>query len=73
MKRQQWPDDPERRAQLEKKIRKVRSHGYIQPGFLKSLTVFFAVLKAITDIRVVYDATQCGLNDAPFGLRISAS
>jgi len=31
---------------------------------VKSLTSFFAVPKAGTGIRVVYDATQCGLNDA---------
>ena len=31
---------------------------------MKSLKSFFAVPKAGTDIQVVYDATQCGLNDA---------
>jgi len=31
---------------------------------VRSLTSFFAVPKAGTDIRVVYDATQYGLNDA---------
>ena len=42
----------------------MRKRGYIQPGFVKSLTGYFAVPKAKTDIRVVYDATQCGLNNA---------
>jgi hypothetical protein len=64
MKKQQWPGDPVQKAKLEKKVRKVRDRGYIKPGFVKSLTGFFAVPKAIIDIRVVYDATQCGLNDA---------
>ena len=52
MKRQQWPMDEVERQKLEGKLRKVRSRGYI------------AVPKAGTDIRAVYDATQCGLNDA---------
>lgn len=63
-KRQKWPNDENDREKLEAKIRKVRTRGYIQPGFVKSLTGFFAVPKAGSDIRVVYDATQCGLNDA---------
>ena len=64
MKRQQWPSNPGQKAQLERKIHKVRGRAYIKPGFVKSLTDFFAVLKAKVDIRVVYDTTQCGLNDA---------
>jgi hypothetical protein len=64
MKKQQWPKDEMERQKLEQKIRKVRGRGYVQPGFVRSLTGFFAVPKAGTDIRVVYDATQCGLNDA---------
>jgi hypothetical protein len=64
MKRQKWPHDADQRQKLMKKVNKVRGRGYVQPGFVKSLTGFFAVPKAGTDIRVVYDATQCGLNDA---------
>ena len=63
MMRQQWPSNPAQKAQLEKKIRKVRGRGYIKPSFVKSLTGFFAVPKAIIDIRVVYDVSQDGLND----------
>ena len=62
--KQQWPKDENQKEKLEAKVRKVRDRGYILPGFVKSLTSFFAVPKAKTDIRVVYDATQCGLNDA---------
>jgi hypothetical protein len=64
LKSPSWPRDEGQKEKLEGKIRKVRQRGYIQPGFVKSLTGFFAVPKAGTDIRVVYDATQCGLNDA---------
>ena len=64
MERQRWPSNELERQKIEKKIRKVRARGYIKPGFVKSLTGFFAVPKAGTDIRIVYDATQCGLNEA---------
>jgi hypothetical protein len=64
MKKQKWPNDPGQKEKLKAKIAKVRQRGYVQPGFVQSLTGFFAVPKAGTDIRVVYDATQCGLNDA---------
>ena len=64
MKRQRWPKDPDQLEKLRSKLQKVRKRKYIQPGFVRSLTGYFAVPKAQTDIRVVYDATQCGLNDA---------
>jgi hypothetical protein len=64
MKRQTWPKDETEREKMEAKIRKVRDRQYIQPVFVKSLTSFFAIPKAGTDIRLVYDATKCGLNDA---------
>ena len=63
-KKQQWPDDEASSKKLKKKISGVRTKQYIQPGFVKSLTGYFAVPKAKTDIRVVYDATACGLNEA---------
>jgi hypothetical protein len=62
--RQQWPADELSSAKLKKKLTNVRNKKYVQPGFVKSLTSYFAVPKAKTDIRVVYDATACGLNDA---------
>ena len=63
-RKQQWPKDPDQYDKLKSKLKKVSSRGYIQPGFVKSLTGYFAVPKAKTDIHVVYDTTQCGLNDA---------
>ena len=49
---------------MEEKIGKVRSRGYILPGEVNSLTGFFAVPKGPDDIRIVYDASACGLNAA---------
>ena len=63
-KRQKWPEDELASKKLKKKLSNVRSKAYVQPGFVKSLTSYFAVPKAKTDIRVVYDATACGLNNS---------
>lgn len=62
--RQRWPEDLQQRQQLQEKIHKVIKRGYISPGFVKSLTGFFAVPKGTEDICVVYDATKSGLNNA---------
>lgn len=40
----------------------LRNH--VKSGFVKSLTCFFAVSKGDGDIRIVYDATKSGLNEA---------
>ena len=40
-----------------KKLNKVRNNRYIQGGYVKSLTSFFAVPKGDSDIRMVYDAS----------------
>ena len=63
-KRQQWPDEENSIKKLRSKISNVRMKKYIQPGFVKSLTSYFAVPKAETDVRIVYDGTACGLNDS---------
>ena len=63
MKQLRWPIEELQREKLLSKLNKVRRRGYIQPGFVKSLTGYFAVPKAETDIRVVYDAKKCGLNE----------
>ena len=63
-KRQMWPSDPKQKEQMAAKIGKVRDRGYILPGKVNSLTGFFAVPKGTDDIRIVYDATACGLNHA---------
>ena len=35
------------------------------PGSIKNLTGYFSVPKVQGDIRVVYDANECGLNKDP--------
>jgi hypothetical protein len=49
-KQQDWPDDPNLVAKLKKKLSNVHGKGYVQPGFVKSLTSYFAVPKFLTDI-----------------------
>ena len=64
-RRQQANPDPESRALEKKKLKKVRHRGYIvKTADIKSLTSFFSVPKGNTDIRMVYDGTKSGLNDA---------
>ena len=59
------PKDEEKAEQVRKKLGKVRERGYIEPSPVNSLTGYFDVEKAGgSDIRMVYDATKCGLNDA---------
>jgi hypothetical protein len=62
--RQRWPMKDVERSQLREKIGKVLNRRYVSSGFVSSLTGFFAVPKGTEDIRVVYDATKSGLNDA---------
>jgi len=52
------------KRKVVQKLAKVRSHRYIAPGYVSSLTAFFAVPKGEDDIRMVYDGTVSGLNDA---------
>jgi len=49
---------------MKEKLGKVRRMGYLAPWEIKSLTSFFAVPKGDSDIRMVYDGTKSGLNDA---------
>jgi hypothetical protein len=63
-KLQPKPGDDERAALVRDKLDKVRERKYIEPGVVVSLTSFFDVPKAGgSDIRLVYDASKCGLND----------
>jgi hypothetical protein len=55
---------PEDIAKMVKKLDKVLSRGYISPGLVVSLTSYFAVPKGELDIRLVYDGTSSGLNEA---------
>jgi hypothetical protein len=63
-KGQRWPKEADERDKLHSKVSKVIERGYITHGHVKSLTSFFAVPKGEGDIRVVYDASRSGLNDA---------
>ena len=49
---------------MKAKLEKVRRKRYIAPGYVVSLTAFFAVPKGENDIRMVYDGTVSGLNDS---------
>lgn len=55
---------PEKAAQLGPKIDKVRLRNYIVGGRVSNLTDFFDVPKGDEDIRVVYNGTSSGLNEA---------
>ena len=54
----------EEHALIQRKLKKVRDRGYVAEGPIDSLTSFFAVPKGTDDIRMVYDGTKSGLNDA---------
>lgn len=62
--RQRWPEDMDHRDKLKGKVQKIVDRRYISAGQVQSLTSFFAVPKGVDDIRVVYDATKSGLNNA---------
>jgi hypothetical protein len=55
---------PDMKEKMRCKLDKVRKRRYIAPGFVSSLTSFFAVPKGSDDIRMVYDASVSGLNDS---------
>lgn len=48
---------------IKKKLADVRAKGYVEPGWVESLTAFFAVPKGLDDLRMVYDGTVSGLNE----------
>jgi hypothetical protein len=56
--------DPDKAVLLGPKLDKVRLRQYILPRPLESLTDFFDVPKGDDDIRVVYNGTPSGLNEA---------
>ena len=61
--RQQRPPTPEEVEKVREKILPVRIRKYIEPGVVRSLIHYFWVSKGVSDIRMVYDGTGCGLND----------
>jgi hypothetical protein len=63
-KPQKGTKDASTREKIIKKLNKVRTpRRYIAPGFVTSLTSFFAFPKGNDDIRMVYDASVSDLND----------
>jgi hypothetical protein len=59
---QRWPRDKAMREKMEKKWEKIITREYVKPGPVVSLTGSFPVAKGESDIRMVYDASKCGLN-----------
>ena len=51
-------------SETKRKVGKVMARGYIAKEYVASLTGFFPVQKGKDDIRVVYDASKCRLNNA---------
>lgn len=51
-------------ALVTDKIEGMIARQYLSVGPVKSCLHFFAVPKGPTDVRIVYDGTSCGLNDA---------
>ena len=63
LKEQIWPKDELQKEQMTQKILKTIKRGYVSQGAVTSLTGFFLVPKGELNIRMVYDATKCGLNE----------
>ena len=63
-KNQRVPIDSAEFEMIKKKIDRVQSWCYIYGDTVLSLTAFFYVPKVEDDIRLVYDLTASGLNDA---------
>ena len=65
---QKWPRDEEVKEKMIDKWMKVIDREYIKHGPAISLTGSFPVPKGDSDIRMVYDASKCGLNDQIWAL-----
>jgi hypothetical protein len=63
-RRPQRPPKPADLRLMIAKLDKVLDRGYISPGWVASLTSYFAVPKGENDIRLVYDGSDSGLNEA---------
>jgi hypothetical protein len=51
-------------SKVYSKLCKILTHQYVVPGFIRHCLHYFAVPKGPDDIRMVYDGTKGGLNDA---------
>jgi hypothetical protein len=56
--------DPSKQELIRAKVVKVQKLDHIKAGNVVSGTSFFSVDKGVTDIRMVYNGTSCGLNKA---------
>jgi hypothetical protein len=56
-KKPQQPPKSDDIHQMIEKLEKVLERGYISPGWVASLTSYFAVPKGEDDIRLVYKGT----------------
>ena len=54
--------DPVKQESMRAKVVKARRLEYIKAGRIERGTSFFSVDKGVTDIRIVYNGTSCGLN-----------
>ena len=63
-KQQKAPRATETLGLVQGKLKDVRRKGYIGPGEVVSVTSMFDVPKGDDDIRLVYNATESGLNEA---------
>jgi hypothetical protein len=59
---QKWPKDPAMKSKMIDKWVHIVDRAYVKPGPVSSLTGSFPVPKGENDLRMVYDATKCGLN-----------
>jgi hypothetical protein len=65
-RRQRPPGKEYMLIKMKEKLSKVRKRKYISKGPVRSLINCFAVEKGSEDIRLVYDGSKSGLNDAVF-------
>ena len=71
LERQRVAADAPTQAKIAEKVLLVRLRDYIEKGNVKSLTHMFSVLKGLRGIRMVYNGTYSGLNNAlQYGLRL---
>ena len=61
---QKLPKDAKNKEKVLEKLADIRRKGYVEAGKVESLISFFEVPKGESDIRMVYDGTKSGLNDA---------
>jgi hypothetical protein len=56
--------NPVRETMIKENLDTIRIRRYVESGLVSALTSFFAVMKGDDDIRMVFDETFLGLNEA---------